>query len=70
MMIFKLFQVIGKDGIFPETFSVLSNSSCQKLNKIPHKHKEHKSVTLMHEVTKPFYKPLANQIEQYIICIA
>lgn len=66
-MLFKLFQIIGKDGNHPEIFSVLSNSPCQKLNKTAHK--EHKSITLMHEVTKPSYTPLANLIEQYIICI-
>lgn len=48
-------------------FSVLSNSSCQKLGNIPYK--EHKSIIiiLMHEVRKSFYKPLASQTEQYII---
>lgn len=52
-----------------ETFSVHSHSFCQKLNKRSHKHKNHKSITLLLEFTKLFYKPFANQTEQYIICI-
>lgn len=66
-MLFKLFQIIGKNGNQSEIFSVLSNSPCQKLNKVAHK--AHKSITLIHEVTKPSYIPLSNLLEQYTICI-
>lgn len=39
-MLFKLLQIIGKDGNLPEAFDILLNSSLQKLNQISHK--EHK----------------------------